>query len=120
MTNKTNELHITLDFTDFHFEKNSQVKLYKIFNSQRSSISSVSPEVMIAVIAGGSLVIRQFIASLFDYLKSKEATVLRIEFSNKSYELKKKDIDDEDKMNEIIDLFKSEEKKVSIYKLAKK
>lgn len=117
MTNKINELHITLNFTDFHVEKKSKIKLYKIFNAQRSSISSVSPEVMIAVIAGSSLVIRQFIASLFDYLKSKEATVFRIEFTNKKYKLEKKDINDEKKINEIIDFFKSEEKKVSICKL---
>ena len=84
-----NEIHIKINISDIVIKDVSEIELYKVFDKQQRNDTSVTPEVIIAVIAGSSLVVRQFIYSLFDYLKTKKNDVIIIKFFKDRFHIKK-------------------------------
>jgi hypothetical protein len=118
MSENSHPVHIEVCLSDIEKyleDETSHVEIYKIVSGQRS-VGAETPEIIMAVIAGGGVVIRQFILSLFDYLKSREGISLQIQVGSKNFSINYNDKSDDDKITEISNSIQGGEEKVRISK----
>lgn len=118
MKNDNQKVHIEIHLSDLESNLSSlgeNVEIYKLTSGMRSC-GSVEPEVIMAVVTGGSIVIRQFIISLFDYLKSRQTISLHVQIGKKLLILKYADKSDETKVSTVTKAIKNNPKQVKITK----
>lgn len=118
MPEKDIEIHaeIHLEGIDSIIKSNSNdIEVYKQFHSHRSEVSA-APEIIMAVIAGGSIVIRQLLLSLFEYLKSKENVILQIQIGKNKFYLQHADQNNDSKVSEISGAIETTKEKIVVTK----